>query len=165
MPSFVVQAKSEHLAAQEIRALGIEAYLPEYTQRVRHARKHKDVRRALFPTYLFVSFEWDNPNWPRIFSRRGVTGMILDSTNRPKPVPERQMELVREIVGKYENVIQEAVPLTKGQVVQIISGAFNGFNATVRQDPKGNTVSLQATIFGKQTPIILPREHVAPVAA
>lgn len=167
MPHFVVQAQSgsEHLAAVEIRALGIETYLPEFKQRVRHARKFKDVRKALFPTYLFVKFDWDDPRWPRIFSRRGVTSMIMDGRQKPKPVPEDQMAAVRKLARDYENVILEAVPLTEGQVVKIIEGAFSGFTATVRKDPKGATVSLLTTIFDKPTPVILPRDHVAAVAA
>jgi transcription antitermination factor NusG len=57
----------------------------------------------------------------------------------------------------------ESVPLEKDQVVKIIAGAFAGFSATVQADPKGATVRLQTTIFGKPTPIILPRDHVAAV--
>ena len=73
------------------------------------------------------------------------------------------MEFVRELAGEHEGLILESVPLTKGQVVKIIEGAFSGFSATVTQDPKGSTVRLKTTIFGKDTPIILPREAVAPV--
>jgi len=162
----VVQASSgsEHLAAAEIRALGIDVYLPEFVQRIRHARKSRLVRKALFQGYLFVQFDWDDAQWPRIFSRRGVTGMIMDGRQRPRPVPEKQMAEVRKLAGDYEDIILEAVPLTEGQVVKIIEGAFSGFTATVRKNPKGSTVSLQTTIFGQPTPIILPRDHVAPVA-
>lgn len=160
----VVETKTrdEFTAQAEIKSLGIETYLPQYVHRIRHARATKLVKRALFPGYLFAEFEPDNPRWPRIFSRRGVTGMIM-SGSMPKAVPEAQMESVRRIAGDFEGVILESVPLAKDQIVQIISGTFNGFTAKVTQDPKGASVRLETIVFGKPTAIILPRDHVAPV--
>jgi len=159
----VIEAKTrdEFLAEAEIKALGIQTYLPQYVHRIRHARTTKLVKRALFPGYLFAEIG-NAPNWPRIFSRRGVTGMIMTGSV-PKAVPESQMDMVRSLAKEYDGVIMEAVPLTKGQIVQIITGTFNGFKATVSSEPKGATVRLETTIFGKPTPIILPRDHVAAV--
>lgn len=163
---FVVQTndKDERLAEGEIRALGIETYLPQYVQRIRKAgRKPELVTKALFPGYLFVSFDWDNPNWPRIFSRRGVRG-VIQSAGRPKPVPEKQMDEVRALAGDYDGLILEAVPLTKEQVVKIIEGPLSGFSARVTAEPKGSRVALEAHLLGKPISIILPREAVAPIA-
>ena len=161
----VVEAKSkdEFLAEREIKALGIQTYLPQYVHRIRHARTTKLVRRALFPGYLFAEIG-NAPNWPRILSRRGVTGMIMTGAC-PKAVPESKMAEVRKLAGEYDGVILEAVPLAKGQIVQIITGTFSGFKATVSSEPKGATVRLETTVFGKLTPIILPRDHVAAVQA
>lgn len=155
-------ARNEILAAQSIRELGIEIYLPEYIQRIRHARKSELVRRALFPGYLFARFATDNPHWPRIFSRRGVRSMIMDG-QRPRPVPEDQMQAVRDIAGDYNGVVCEAVPLNKGQVVRIIEGAFTAFPATVIRADETNTLTVQAKVFGRSTDIILPRDHVVPI--
>lgn len=161
----VVETKTrdEFTAQAEIKALGIETYLPQYVHRIRHARTTKLVKRALFPGYLFAEIG-NAPNWPRILSRRGVTGMIMTGST-PKAVPESQMAEVRKLAGEYDGVILEAVPLAKGHVVQIISGTFNGFTAKVTQDPKGASVRLETIVFGKPTAIILPRDHVAAVQA
>lgn len=161
----VVETKTrdEFTAQAEIKALGIETYLPQYVHRIRHARTTKLVKRALFPGYLFAEIG-NAPNWPRILSRRGVTGMIMTGST-PKAVPESQMAEVRKLAGEYDGVILEAVPLAKGHVVQIISGTFNGFTAKVTQDPKGASVRLETIGFGKPTAIILPRDHVAAVQA
>jgi transcription antitermination factor NusG len=163
---FVVQTndKDERLAEGYIRELGIETYLPQYTQRVRRSGKKPElVKKALFPGYLFVQFDWDNPNWPRIFSRRGVRG-VIQSAGRPKPVPEKQMAFVRELAEENEGVVLEAVPLTKDQVVKIIEGPLSGFSAKITHEPKGARVALEYNMLGKSLPIILPREAVAPIA-
>lgn len=164
---FVIQsnANAERLAAQSIRELGIEAYLPEYTQRTFHARKRKDVRKALFPGYLFARFDIEvNREWPRIFSRRGVSGVICDSNQRPKPVPENQMLALFDMADDYDDKILEAVPLSKDDAVIIMAGVFKDFPAVVTRADKSASVVVQTTAFGKATTVVLPREHVAPAA-
>ena len=132
----VVECKSrdEFLAEAEIRALGIQTYLPQYVHRIRHARTTKLVKRALFPGYLFAEIG-NAPNWPRILSRRGVIGMIMAGAC-PKVVPESQMAEVRKLAGEYDGVILEAVPLAKGQIVQIITGTFSGLRRRYRASPR-----------------------------
>lgn len=166
---FVVQtnANAERLAAGSIRELGIEVYLPEYTQRVRAShKKPRLVKKALFPGYLFAKFDINtNPNWPRIFSRRGVSGVIVDSSQRPKPVPEIQMDGVLQMAEDYEGRVLEAVPLSKGDAVTIIHGVFTNFPAVVRKADKSASVIVETQVFGKSHTVILPRAHVTPVAA
>lgn len=162
----VVEAKgkSEFDAAKEIEKLGITAYVPTRRVRIRHARKVEEVKRARYPGYLFAEFDLDHPNWPRIFSRRGVTGMIMSGTV-PKRVPAWQMQIVRDHDEKMADVVEDSQPLSVNQTVKIIMGLFTDRTAVVtRADVDASTITVETPVFGKPTPIILPRDHVAAVA-
>lgn len=166
---YVVEAepRQEDLAERSIKALGIATYLPRYTRRYRCAGKTRTEQRSLFGRYFFVEFDIDaNPNWPLIFSRRGVSTVMTDSYQRPKAVPEAQMAIVREKAAELCETEHEYAPLEIGQVVSIIDGAFKHKLAKVRWvDPKApERVSLDVQAFGRHTPATIARELLEPVA-
>jgi transcriptional antiterminator RfaH len=157
------KSKDEFMAEAEIKALGIETFLPIVNKRIRHARTVEVVRRALFPRYLFARFDLDNPNWPRIFSRRGVVNMIMDG-NRPKAVPLCQMAEVMKRAEEHKNITVDSIPLKAGDIVQILDGFFATHKAIVdRAEDDKSMVTVKANILGRQTPVILPRTSVAAV--
>jgi transcriptional antiterminator RfaH len=161
----VVQANSndEFLAEAEIKALGIETFLPVIRKRIRHARTVSVVKRALFPRYLFARFDLDNPNWPRIFSRRGVVAMIMDGS-KPKAVPPAQMAEVMKRAEEHEGIVVDSIPLKAGDLVQILDGFFATHRAIVeRAEDDKSMVTVKTNILGRQTPVILPRTSVAAV--
>lgn len=170
---FVVEANKPSLARYSIAKLGIEVYLPECVVRVRHGRRTERVRKPLLFQYMFVRFDLgrDLPpqdrdeTWKLIFSRRGVETMICAAGGVPKPVPDAQIDQVRQYTAKYEGVVLEDVPLTLEQVVQIIDGPFGNFTGVVKEvDPRGR-VMVEANLFGRATPVELDWAQVAPVAA
>lgn len=167
MSWFVVLSnpRAERLAACSIKELGIDVLLPEYVQRIRRGGKSARIRRPLFPGYLFAAFHWEHPKWPEIFSRRGVRGMLLDLARRPKPIPEDQMEIVRELASEYDALVCESVPLVVGQAVRIIDGAFNGFLAKVKRADSSPNADVEMRIFGRTAKATLPREYMAAVGA
>jgi len=164
---FVVDANpgSVFQAAYEISRLGVEVYAPKFSLRIRKGRRSQVVYRPMLITYLFVRFSHDHPRWPDIFSRRGVRTMMVDAMQRPKPVPDEQIAIVREIEAGLNAEVHERVPLTYGQAVDIISGNFAGYKAIITRADHTPSVSVRATVFGRATPVTLPREHVRPLAA
>lgn len=156
-------ARSEAIAAEAVAGLGIRVYLPTVTQRIRHARKSKLVKRALFPGYFFTFFDsLADPSWPRIFSRRGVRGMILDGL-APKPVPESQMVMVREIAQAFVGVICDKSPFSVGQAVKIVEGVFSGFPGAISRSDETHTLDVSVKLFNRSTTVTVPRDHVRAV--
>jgi transcription antitermination factor NusG len=164
---YVVEAnpKAEFSAAHEIAALGIEVYLPKFSLRLRRGRRSSVVYRPMLCSYLFARFPMDHPRWPDIFSRRGVRTMMVDAAQRPKPVPDDQIAVVREIEAALNAEVHERVPLTYGQVIDIIDGKLAGYQGFITRADHTNSVSVKATVFGRSTTVTLPREHVRPLAA
>jgi len=164
---FVIEAnaRAEFAAAYAISNLGIEVYLPRYSLRIRRGRRSKVISRAMLPGYLFARFSPDHPRWPDIFSRQGVRAVMVDASQRPKPVPDVQIEVVREIESGLNTDVHERVPLSYGQAVEIICGNFTGCTAFITRADHTPSVSVKAQVFGRATNVTLPREHVRPLAA
>jgi transcriptional antiterminator RfaH len=156
----VANAGREEAAARSIGALGIEVYLPRYARRARNSSSV--VHRPLFPGYLFVFFSPDESNWPMIFSRRGVKGMILDDGRLPRRVPAAQMDRVRLTADELSSVVHDGPPLSRGQVVKIIAGAFDSFRGVVRRADESK-VDVEISVFGRATKTTLPRASVTPI--
>lgn len=160
----VVEANTPPLAKQTIEQLGIEVYMPEYVIRVRHGRRTELRRRPMLYQYMFACFDIQRDQWQRINACRGVEG-IMCSARMPIPVPESQIDRVREMASPYDGIVCEQIPLTKGQVVQIIDGAFKDHRATVEEAIDGSsTVELQISLMGGPVPMRVSRFQVAPVA-
>lgn len=164
---FVVEAnpKAEFSAAYAISNLDIEVYVPKYSLRIRKGRRSQVVYRSMLCSYFFVRFAMDHPRWPDIFSRRGVRTMMVDAHQRPRPVPDAQIDIVREIEKTLNTGVHERVPLTYGQSVEIIAGNFRGCEAFITRADHKPSVQVRATVFGRTTSVTLPREHVRPLAA
>jgi transcription antitermination factor NusG len=157
--------RAETVASEAVKALGIPVYLPQYVLRVRKGRRVDLVKRALLPRYFFADFATDHPRWPSIFSRIGVRRVICDESRRPRRVPDVEMARLRVLAGSFADTVREDVPLTPGQVVAIIDGAFAGRLATVAvADPHKQTVTVTCDMLGGAVPVIVPRASVAPAA-
>lgn len=159
----VVKANNPRLAKHSIEQIGIHVYMPETVIRVRHGRRHELQRKPLLFSYLFALFDLEIDRWQDLFSRRGVE-TVMAHGGVPIAVPAGQINRVREIAAPYENVVCDAVPLQEGQIVRIIDGCFSSFSGIVTDASKPLDVTVEVDIFGRASPVILPRDCVAPAA-
>lgn len=71
-----VETRRELYARENLRELGFDVYLPMVTEVVRHARSSHEERRPMFGGYLFVRFDQAIGGWEKIYSTRGVVGVV-----------------------------------------------------------------------------------------
>lgn len=114
----------------EARALGhllrqgYTAYLPRYGKQRRHARKLEQVRRPLFPRYLFVAFDAVRERWRPILSTVGVAGLVRHG-EAPASVPPGVVEAIR--AGESGGAFDEPAGvrhLCEGDRVRVLEGPF-----------------------------------------
>jgi transcriptional antiterminator RfaH len=116
------QPSVEDKAAWHLGNQGFEVYLPQYLKRRRHARKVELVRRALFPSYLFLWMDVTLARWRSVSSTIGVRRLVT-AGDAPTAVPDgvieeiRARELDRGIV-----TLEQLLPIAKGAQVQIAAG-------------------------------------------
>ena len=117
-------ARHEKVVAEEVRGMGITAFLPL----VRRVRQWSDRRKVvdfpLFSGYVFVKVPSDNECRSRVLRANGVLGFV-GPRGRGLSIPDTEIETVRLLVDNDLPVC--AHPFLKiGQRVRIRGGSLNG---------------------------------------
>ena len=121
---FVVQAlaRREPVAKMRLEAQGYKIFLPQMIKTVRHARKMRQARVAVFPGYLFVALNPLKDRWRSINGTIGVARMIT-ANEGPAPVPRGIVESLTLYLDN-QGICRFDRDLKEGQQVRIISGPF-----------------------------------------
>lgn len=119
----------EHIALENLARQEFEAYCPMVERRVRHARRTMDVRRPLFPGYLFVRVDPNLRRWRPILSTYGVRNLVRFG-ERLSFLEDGLVECLkaREVEGV---IVKPAEPYRVGQQVRMRGGPFDGLAATI----------------------------------
>lgn len=103
----------------------------------------------LFPCYVYVKMVMTDESWYICRNTRGVTGFVGPGS---KPIPLTEEEVIN--LGVVKKVSEASVAV--GDIVNIISGALEGFEGTVKEvDEAAGTVLVTVTMFGRETPTTL----------
>jgi len=122
----VTQVNSENLAIANLRRQGYDSYCPQILKTIRHARKVEQVKRPLFPGYVFVSLDLEADQWRAILSTRGVRS-IVQFGKRLGLLPIGFIEsLISREDGGCLSIDKISNPLSIGETVRVENNAFNG---------------------------------------
>ena len=103
----------------------------------------------LFPCYVYVKMVMTDESWYICRNTRGVTGFVGPGS---KPIPLTEEEVIN--LGVVKKVSEATVAV--GDIVNITSGALEGFEGTVKEvDEATGTVLVTVTMFGRETPTTL----------
>lgn len=106
----------EHLVHQ-----GFEAWLPEYRKKRRHARRTDEVRRPLFPRYLFVHLDLEAQQWRAVLGTVGVQHLV--GGDPPTPIADQVIATLKARVDEEGLVpVSPALSLQAGDTVRIAEG-------------------------------------------
>ena len=157
------ERKTVSFIEKEIDRLGMNDFVSQLlvpTEKIYQIRKGKKVskERNFFPGYILVEANLVG-EVPHVL--KNVTNVLgfLGATKGGIPVPMRKSEINR-ILGKVdamaltdENV---NIPFIVGEVVKVIDGPFNSFNAEIEGiDEQKKKLKLMVKIFGRKTPLEL----------
>ncbi len=130
------------------RAPGFEVFAPtedKWVPRRRNGRRPKrdQIKRPLFPGYLFVRFDaMVDAHWGRIFELPGVRGLLTVGEN-PARVPD---DLIADLMdGKLPSP-----KFSVGDHVEPKMGAFAGFAARVADLDARGRVEVLLSLFGAE---------------
>ena len=80
----MTQPRREAFAFDNLTRQGFRAWLPLLGRTVRHARKVRTVRGALFARYGFVRLDLARERWRSVNGTFGVVGLLM-AEDRPRP--------------------------------------------------------------------------------
>ncbi|MFT5284065.1 MAG: transcriptional antiterminator NusG [Planctomycetota bacterium] len=122
----------------------------------------KIVNRKLYPGYLMVQADISEDDSPRVAKARSVLketrgfGDFLGSGGEASPLSETEVTSILSRMADSESRPQVKINMSKGDMVRIKSGAFDGFDGAIEDiNPDKGTVRVVVTIFGRPTPVEL----------
>ena len=133
---------------------GFEIFLPMQEVTRRKSTRFVNDLRPLFPGYMFVAFDPKSAPWRKINGTIGVSKLV-SFDGQPKPVPR---DLVSELMQRCdaEGKLLPAKPLAAGDQVELLTGPFSNFIATVETIDINQRIWVLMECMGQHT-----RMHVA----
>ena len=101
---------------------GVEAYLPRYHKRRRHARRTEWIAAPLFPRYLFVRVDLSNTGRRLVSAAPGVVHLVCMG-HEPAPLADAVIGDIRAREGE-DGLIDLERALCPGEEVRVCEGPF-----------------------------------------
>ena len=147
--------RQEARAEFQLHLQGFRVFLPRMTRTVRHARKLRAVKGAVFPTYMFVVLDPARDRWRSVNGTFGVASLIM-ANETPQPVPCGVVEHLLDYTDD-DGLLSVDRDLREGQSVRVASGPFaNALGRLERLDANGR-VRVLLDIMGGKVPAVLDR--------
>ena len=147
----------EHIALENLMRQGFDAYCPMIERQVRHARRTREVRRPLFPNYLFARVELAQ-RWRPILSTFGVRTLVRFGDQLSFVEDELITSLkAREVDGV---IVKPAEPFTPGQQVRMQGGPFDGLVATIIDMDEKDRLVVLMDLLNQSVKVKVPTSRV-----
>jgi len=124
--------------------------------------KKKTIEEKLYPGYLLVQADLENPDDSSVIKARttlrGIDGLrdFIGSGGIPTPISEAEVTEILSLMTDSESRPQVKIGLEKGDQVKINTGPFDGFDGSIDDiNAEKGTVRVVVTIFGRPTPVDL----------
>lgn len=155
---------SEETIAAELAALGIVTWCPKEHLRTRPRRKLKpvDIYRPYFGGYLFVRVVPSREAFAGLLAASRLQG-LMGREGEPYLMPEKLMNIIILAAKKDETDQKDRpkMPVRVGQRIDIHSGPFANFQATVRRlIPERWKLEAEVSLFGRMTPVELDIDSI-----
>lgn len=157
---YLVQTKpSGHaLAQRNLLRQGFEVFLPLQRVTKRKSTRFLDDLRPLFPGYLFVAVAAVSAPWRKINGTFGVSKLVRFG-EKPSAVPN---ELIAALQARCDDggVMLPPAVLSVGDEVQVLTGPFAHFAATVDSIAADQRVWVLMDLMGQITRVALDADHL-----
>ena len=148
---YLIQFKpnSHRLAERNLHLQGFEVFLP--MQKITHRKASRFVSdlKPLFPGYMFVSVNSDLALWRTINSTIGVSKLV-SFEGKPKPLP---LQLISGLILRCDasGTLLPPKSLSEGDSVEILTGPFANFSATVDTIDPEQRIWVLMDLMGQKT--------------
>ena len=118
------QCRMETWARANLWERGVEAYLPRYHKRRRHARRTEWIAAPLFPRYLFARVDLSNTGRRLVGAAPGVVSLVCMG-REPASLADAVIEDIRAREGEDGLIdLERERALRPGEEVRVCEGPF-----------------------------------------
>ncbi|NLW70420.1 MAG: transcription termination/antitermination protein NusG [Eubacteriaceae bacterium] len=129
----------------------LEVVVPLHDVEETKAGVRKTVSKKIFPGYVLVKMFMTDESWYVVRNTRGVTGFVGPAS---KPVPLTEEELTNLGIRRKQQL--PTIDVKVGEMIEIISGPFEGFDGTVDDiNAASRKIKVTISMFGRETPVEL----------
>ncbi len=142
------------------RANGLEEQIPRIlvpteTVTAMKGGKRRTVKKKLYPGYVLVEMELDDPTWFLIRETPGV-GDFIGSHGKPEPMSEDEVSKLLGQVQKDEDKPKLKIEFSAGDPVKIKEGPFENYDGVIDEvDTKKGAIKVIITVFNRPTSVEL----------
>ncbi|MGJ0392731.1 MAG: transcription termination/antitermination protein NusG [Methylocystis sp.] len=141
-------ANREFIAKLNLEAQGFTTFWPQIFKTVRHARKLRTIKTAVFPGYQFVALDVRRDRWRSVNGTRGVARLIMVE-DAPSPVPCGVVESLIDSLDE-RGICRFDRDLIEGQAIRVTSGPFaEAVGRLVSLDARGRVRALLDIMGGQ----------------
>lgn len=159
-----VHPGAERIAEENLVAQGFGVFCPVVTPDRKTKTGATPAKIPLFPGYICIMFDIAfDTNWPAINNTRGVKRLLPTMRERPIAISTAFVEHIMARVDAKDFEPDEVGDIISRFVVgheyRIVDGPFASFPG-VFTGRTGDSLNLEAMIFGRPTPITLAVDQV-----
>jgi transcription antitermination factor NusG len=148
--------RSEFKAAEQIKSIGVEYYLPSITKIRQWSDRKKKITEPLLRGYIFIFA--DEKERIRCLEQYSVVRCICER-GTPAKIPAWQIENLKTmLLTKTDFYIQEG--LTPGVRVLIKDGPFSGVIGKIQDGMHGKTIAVSIDLLNRSVIAYLPKESI-----
>jgi transcriptional antiterminator NusG len=136
---------------------------------MRQGQKRRSERK-FYPGYVLVQIETgmdgktpkiDDECWHIVKETPKVLGFRGGTAERPLPISEKEADVILARVREGVDKPRPKVLFEAGEMVRVIDGPFNDFNAVIEEvNYDKNKLKVAVLIFGRSTPVELDFSQV-----
>ena len=117
--------------------------------------------RKFFPGYVLVQMELTDETWHLVKETPRVLGFIGGKADKPAPITDSEAAAILQQVQDSEEKPRPKTIFEPGELVRVVEGPFNDFNATVEEvNYDKSRLRVAVMIFGRSTPVELEFNQV-----
>ena len=157
----VASSLRERVARAGMQDLFGDILVPtEEVVEMRGGQKRKSERK-FFPGYVLVQMELTDETWHLVKETPRVMGFIGGKADKPAPITDREAAAILQQVQDSEEKPRPKTMFEPGELVRVVEGPFNDFNATVEEvNYEKSRLRVAVMIFGRSTPVELEFNQV-----
>ena len=152
----VAASLRERIARAGMQELFGDILVPiEEVVEMRGGQKRKSERK-FFPGYVLVQMDLTDETWHLVKETPRVLGFIGGKADKPAPITDREATAILRQVQDSEEKPRPKTVFEPGELVRVVDGPFNDFNATVEEvNYDKSRLRVAVMIFGRSTPVEL----------
>ena len=117
--------------------------------------RKRTIKRKIYPGYVIVEMEMEEPAWFLVRETPGV-GDFIGSHGKPEPMSETEVAKLLGQVAKETEKPRLKIEFAKGDAVKITEGPFENYDGVIDEvDAKKGSVHVIITVFNRPTSVEL----------